>query len=135
MEGFTQSRALLYKTKNYFEAAHAEEGIEPAKAISIRRSDEPPKFASRMTILKIILLSVNLTTESWPRDVFEAVQKRFGRMPRGGWKKARDSFCEKFSCEIGEEVFKRRAHLIKRESLIDNMSPTGERRKVNVQEQ
>ncbi|KAF7682556.1 hypothetical protein TCON_2223 [Astathelohania contejeani] len=135
MERFTQSRASEHKTKNSFKAEYTVDGIEPVKATSNQKSDEPPKFASRITILKTILLSVNSTIESWPRNVFEAVQKRFGRMPRGGWKNARDSFCEMFYCEIGEEVFKRGAHLIKRESLIDNSSPTGMRRRVNVQEQ
>ncbi|KAF7682798.1 hypothetical protein TCON_1985 [Astathelohania contejeani] len=83
-----------------------------------------------MTILKTILLIVDSTIESSPRDIFEAVQKRFYRIPRSSWKKAWDSFCE-----IGEEEFKRRAHLIKREILLDNSSPTGKRRKFDVQEQ
>ncbi|KAF7683431.1 hypothetical protein TCON_1348 [Astathelohania contejeani] len=87
MEGFTQSRASEHETKNSFKAEHAGEGIEPVKAISNQKSDQPPKSASRMTILKTILLSVDSTIESWLRDVFEAVQKRYGRMLRGAEKK------------------------------------------------
>ncbi|KAF7683125.1 hypothetical protein TCON_1664 [Astathelohania contejeani] len=45
-------------------------------------------------------------------------------MPRGGWKKARDFFCEKFSCEVSEEEFKRQAHTIKIDPLESDYSQT-----------
>ncbi|KAF7683704.1 hypothetical protein TCON_1091 [Astathelohania contejeani] len=45
-------------------------------------------------------------------------------MPRGGWKKARDFFCGKFSCKVSEEEFKRQANTIKREPLESDYSQT-----------
>ncbi|KAF7677271.1 hypothetical protein TCON_2642 [Astathelohania contejeani] len=45
-------------------------------------------------------------------------------MPRGRWKKARDFFCKKFSCEVSEKEFKRRAHTIKRDTLESDYSQT-----------
>ncbi|KAF7682577.1 hypothetical protein TCON_2200 [Astathelohania contejeani] len=42
-------------------------------------------------------------------------------MHRGGWKKASDFFCEKFSCK---EEFKRRAHTTKRDFLESDYSQT-----------
>ncbi|KAF7682971.1 hypothetical protein TCON_1821, partial [Astathelohania contejeani] len=73
--------------------------------------------SSRMIVLRSILDSVDSALEEWPRDLTKAVRTRSGRMPCGVWKKGRDFFCGKFSCEVSEEVFKRRAHTIKRNPL------------------
>ncbi|KAF7683050.1 hypothetical protein TCON_1735 [Astathelohania contejeani] len=77
-----------------------------------------------MIILQSILDSVDSALEEWPKDLSKVVRTRLGRMPRGGWKKACDFFCEKFSCEVSEEEFKRRAHTIKRDPLESDYSQT-----------
>ncbi|KAF7680954.1 hypothetical protein TCON_2429, partial [Astathelohania contejeani] len=77
-----------------------------------------------MIVLRSILDSVNSALKEWPRYLSKAVRTLLGRMPRGGWKKARDFFCENFSCEVSEEMFKRRAHTIKRYPLESDYSQT-----------
>ncbi|KAF7682498.1 hypothetical protein TCON_2276, partial [Astathelohania contejeani] len=80
--------------------------------------------SSRMIVLRSILDSVDSALEEWPIDLSKAVRTRLGRIPRGDWKKAHNFFCEKFSCEVSEEEFKRRAHTIKRDPLESDYSQT-----------
>ncbi|KAF7679718.1 hypothetical protein TCON_2487, partial [Astathelohania contejeani] len=77
-----------------------------------------------MIVLRSIFDSVDSALEKWLIDLSEAVQTRLGRMPRGDWKKTHNFFCEKFSCEVSEEEFKRRAHKIKRDPLESDYSQT-----------
>ncbi|KAF7683830.1 hypothetical protein TCON_0970 [Astathelohania contejeani] len=78
--------------------------------------------SSRMIVLRSIFDSVYSALEEWPRDLSKAVRTRLGRMPCGGWKKARDFFCGKFSCEVSDEEFKGRSHTIKRDAPKSNYS-------------
>ena len=59
--------------------------------------------------LTAVLSSTEASEEEWPQKVFLTVINRFGRMPRGGWKKANDVFCEKYGSNMGVDEFKCKA--------------------------
>ncbi|KAF7682997.1 hypothetical protein TCON_1797, partial [Astathelohania contejeani] len=124
MEGCKKKSSSGYKNKKSLKTEHVAEGSEPTMAVSEVIASNQVQPSSRMIVLRSILDSVDSALEEWPRDLSKAVRTRLGRMPRGGWKKTRDFFCEKFSCEVSEEEFKRRAHTIKRDPLESDYSQT-----------
>ncbi|KAF7683013.1 hypothetical protein TCON_1772 [Astathelohania contejeani] len=97
---------------------------EPVIAVSKTSPPNQVITSSRINVSRYIFDSIDYALEEWLRDHSKAVRTRLSRMPRGGWKMARDFFCKKFSCEVSEEEFKRQAHTIKRDSLESDYSQT-----------
>jgi len=56
-----------------------------------------------------ILASVEKRKEDWPKAAYLAVLERFARMPRSGWSRAKEYFCEKFTANISMTEFKAQA--------------------------
>ena len=44
--------------------------------------------------------------EEWPREAFRATLLRYGRMPRFGWKRLVNVFCDKFSVSLSVKEIK-----------------------------
>lgn len=64
---------------------------------------------STSTSLAALLENVTSSEREWPQNALLAVITRFGRMPRGGWNKAHNVFCEKYNTNVDPLEFKRRA--------------------------
>ncbi|EQB61289.1 hypothetical protein NAPIS_ORF01137 [Vairimorpha apis BRL 01] len=72
------------------------------------KKDNNSSFSTSET-LDSILTSIESIEEEWPQKVYLAVLNRFGRMPRGGWKKANDVFCRSFLTDMEVQEFISRA--------------------------
>ena len=66
---------------------------------------ESPKVSSKTT-LKVIIEDLKSDQKEWPREFLNAVQRRFGRMPRNGWNQALSAYCGKFEIHMTLENFK-----------------------------
>ena len=60
-----------------------------------------------------ILSSVSVGQEEWSREACRAILVRYGRMPRFGWKRLVDVFCDKFLVSLSVEEIK-----LKSQSLL-----------------
>ncbi|KAM0686020.1 hypothetical protein COBT_002763, partial [Conglomerata obtusa] len=59
------------------------------------------------------LLNISKATqEKWASEVYDAILKRFGRMPRKGWDKMTTFYNKKFNCETTTYQIKRAAQKI-----------------------
>ncbi|KAF7683843.1 hypothetical protein TCON_0956 [Astathelohania contejeani] len=104
MEGCIKKSSFGCKNEKSYKTEHVAEDTVPVMADIEIISPKEVQPSSCMIVLRSIFVSVDSALEEWPRDLSKAVRTQLGRMPRGGWKKARDFFCEKFSCE---DEFKR----------------------------
>lgn len=59
--------------------------------------------------LKALLLECKSDKDNWPKEMFKNVIKRFGRMPRNGWKLATNTYCDMFKVCISILDFKNMA--------------------------
>ena len=75
---------------------------------SLQRTPPDLKASSKIS-LEVLINDVKSPEDGWPKEFFEAVQARFGRMPRFGWIRARTVFCGKFKKDISLESFKKKA--------------------------
>ncbi|TBU04481.1 hypothetical protein CWI37_0129p0050, partial [Hamiltosporidium tvaerminnensis] len=72
--------------------------------------------------------NTNTKRQEFIRCVFFAVQTRFDRMPRNGWKEIQSYYNEKFSCTETIDVLKRMAHNKTEEEI--RQEENGERRRI-----
>lgn len=114
MKGNKEKTHSETTNKIILETESATEESESKQDITPHTSPLNTQPASRMITLEAIFLSAGNCVKEWPQAVHEAVKIRLGRMPRGGWKKACNYFCEKFLVTTSEESFKNKAFLIKK---------------------
>ncbi|TBU11757.1 reverse transcriptase, partial [Hamiltosporidium tvaerminnensis] len=85
-------------------------------------------ISERLVVLRSILRSIEAERQEFIRCVFFAVQTRFDRMPRNGWKEIQSYYNEKFSCTETIDVLKRMAHNKTEEEI--RQEENGERRRI-----
>ncbi|TBU11070.1 reverse transcriptase, partial [Hamiltosporidium tvaerminnensis] len=85
-------------------------------------------ISERLVVLRSILRSIEAERQEFIRCVFFAVQTRFDRMPRNGWKEIQSYYNEKFSCTETIDVLKRMAHNKTEEEI--RQEKNGERRRI-----
>ncbi|TBU00517.1 hypothetical protein CWI39_1657p0010 [Hamiltosporidium magnivora] len=85
-------------------------------------------ISERLVVLRSILRSVEAERQEFIRCVFFAVQTRFDRMPRNGWKEIQSYYNEKFSCTETIDVLKRMARNKTEEEI--RQEENGERRRI-----
>ncbi|TBU10193.1 hypothetical protein CWI38_1953p0010, partial [Hamiltosporidium tvaerminnensis] len=85
-------------------------------------------ISERLVVLRSILRSIEAERQEFIRCVLFAVQTRFDRMPRNGWKEIQSYYNEKFSCTETIDVLKRMAHNKTEEEI--RQEENGERRRI-----
>ncbi|KAK1349148.1 hypothetical protein LUQ84_001827 [Hamiltosporidium tvaerminnensis] len=85
-------------------------------------------ISERLVVLRFILRSIEAERQEFIRCVLFAVQTRFDRMPRNGWKEIQSYYNEKFSCTETIDVLKRMAHNKTEEEI--RQEENGERRRI-----